>query len=360
MNPTVAVLRGAGREPRGRRRRGRVRERARGAGGRASSRCCEPGDHVVASRALYGGIDDPAEAPVRASCRVELDLRRSRRPRRLARRGAAETKAFFGETIGNPAGNVLDIEAVAGDRPRARRAADRRQHVRDAVPVPADRVRRRHRRPLGDEVHRRPRHEHRRRRRRLRHASTGRTAASRSSPTRRRPTTGSRSTRRSAIYGYLMKLRAETLRDLGAALQPVQRVPVPAGPRDAVAAHGAPRRERARRRRVPRGARAASTVATPGCRQPATRAARREATCRAARARSSRSTSPAAATAGQRFIRGADAVEPPRERRRREEPRHPPGEHDPPPALATRSSPAPASARARSACRSGLEDPSTT
>ena len=45
-------------------------------------------------------------------------------------------------------------------------------------------------------------------------------------------------------YGYLMKLRAETLRDLGAAHEPVQRVPVPAGTRDAVAADGAPRRER--------------------------------------------------------------------------------------------------------------------
>ncbi len=37
-------------------------------------------------------------------------------------------------------------------------------------------------------------------------------------------------------FGYLMKLRAETLRDLGGALSPVQRFPVPAGAGDAVAA----------------------------------------------------------------------------------------------------------------------------
>ena len=39
--------------------------------------------------------------------------------------------------------------------------------VADAVPGPADRARRRHRRPLGDQVHRRPRHLDRRRDRRL-------------------------------------------------------------------------------------------------------------------------------------------------------------------------------------------------
>ena len=51
-------------------------------------------------------------------------------------------------------------------------------------------------------------------------------------------------------YGYLMKLRAETLRDLGAALLAVQRLPVPAGARDAVAADGPPRRRtRGRSRR---------------------------------------------------------------------------------------------------------------
>ena len=49
------------------------------------------------------------------------------------------------------------------------------------------------------------------------------------------------------MYGYLMKLRAESLRDLGACHEPVQRVPVPARAGDAAAAHGAPRRERAGR-----------------------------------------------------------------------------------------------------------------
>ena len=61
-------------------------------------------------------------------------------------------------------------------RPRPGRAGHRRQHVRPA-PRPADRARRRHRHPLGDEVDRRPRDGDRRRRRRRRHVRLGRERA---------------------------------------------------------------------------------------------------------------------------------------------------------------------------------------
>jgi O-acetylhomoserine (thiol)-lyase len=72
----------------------------------------EPGDHVVSSSALYGGTVNQLKHLLR-KMNVELtwvnpdDLdawRQAVRPR---------TKAFFAETIGNPAGNVLDIEGVA-------------------------------------------------------------------------------------------------------------------------------------------------------------------------------------------------------------------------------------------------------
>ncbi len=42
------------------------------------------------------------------------------------------------------------------------------------------------------------------------------------------------------MYGYLMKLRAESLRDLGGCLEPVQRVPVSSGAGNAAAADGPP------------------------------------------------------------------------------------------------------------------------
>jgi O-acetylhomoserine (thiol)-lyase len=72
----------------------------------------EPGDHVVSSSALYGGTVNQLKHLLR-KMNVELTWVDPDDP--SAWRGAvqANTKAFFGETIGNPAGNVLDIEAVA-------------------------------------------------------------------------------------------------------------------------------------------------------------------------------------------------------------------------------------------------------
>jgi O-acetylhomoserine (thiol)-lyase len=71
-----------------------------------------PGDHVVSSSALYGGTVNQLKHLLRKMS-VEItwvdpdDLdawKAALRP---------TTKAFFGETIGNPGGNVLDIEALA-------------------------------------------------------------------------------------------------------------------------------------------------------------------------------------------------------------------------------------------------------
>ncbi|HEY1480910.1 MAG TPA: O-acetylhomoserine aminocarboxypropyltransferase/cysteine synthase family protein [Gaiellales bacterium] len=72
----------------------------------------EPGDHVVASRALYGGTLTQLKHVLR-KLSVELTFVD---PLDLdAWRGAVRptTKAFFAETIGNPSGTVLDLEAVA-------------------------------------------------------------------------------------------------------------------------------------------------------------------------------------------------------------------------------------------------------
>jgi O-acetylhomoserine (thiol)-lyase len=72
----------------------------------------QPGDHVIASRALYGGSLTQLKH-LFSKLSVGLDFvdpgdlgawRRAARP---------ETKALFGETIGNPAGTVLDLEGVS-------------------------------------------------------------------------------------------------------------------------------------------------------------------------------------------------------------------------------------------------------
>jgi O-acetylhomoserine (thiol)-lyase len=72
----------------------------------------EPGDHIVSSSALYGGTVNQLKHLLR---KMNVELSWVDPDDLPAWRAAvqANTKAFFGETIGNPAGNVLDIEAVA-------------------------------------------------------------------------------------------------------------------------------------------------------------------------------------------------------------------------------------------------------
>jgi O-acetylhomoserine (thiol)-lyase len=73
----------------------------------------EPGDHVVSSQALYGGTVNQFKHVLR-KMNVALTWVDPDDGAAWDKAVRPETKAFFGETIGNPGGNVLDIEAVAG------------------------------------------------------------------------------------------------------------------------------------------------------------------------------------------------------------------------------------------------------
>ena len=138
------------------------------------------------------------------------------------------TKLFFGETISNPKIEILDIEAVAGRGPRGGRAPHRRQHRRDALRAAAARAGRRHRRALGDEVPRRPRHDHRRRHRRRRHLrlrqgprEVPELQHARGELPRARVRAGPRRRRAlGANLAYILKARVQLLRDLGSAIAP--------------------------------------------------------------------------------------------------------------------------------------------
>jgi O-acetylhomoserine (thiol)-lyase len=72
----------------------------------------QPGDHIVASAALYGGSVTQLK---HLSRKLGLEVTFVDPDRLDAWRHAlrAETKLLYGETIGNPGGNVLDIQAVA-------------------------------------------------------------------------------------------------------------------------------------------------------------------------------------------------------------------------------------------------------
>lgn len=72
----------------------------------------EPGDHVVASSALYGGSVTQLKHLFR-KLSVSLDFVDPDRPEAWRAALKPNTKLLFAETIGNPGGNVLDIEAVA-------------------------------------------------------------------------------------------------------------------------------------------------------------------------------------------------------------------------------------------------------
>jgi O-acetylhomoserine (thiol)-lyase len=72
----------------------------------------QPGDHIVASGALYGGTVTQLK---HLSRKLALELAFVDPDDLSAWRSALrpETKLLYGETIGNPGGNVLDIRAVA-------------------------------------------------------------------------------------------------------------------------------------------------------------------------------------------------------------------------------------------------------
>jgi O-acetylhomoserine (thiol)-lyase len=72
----------------------------------------QPGDHVVSSAALYGGTVNQLKHLL-GKLNVELTWVDPDDPEAWRQAVRTNTKAFFGETIGNPGGNVLDIETVA-------------------------------------------------------------------------------------------------------------------------------------------------------------------------------------------------------------------------------------------------------
>jgi O-acetylhomoserine (thiol)-lyase len=71
-----------------------------------------PGDHVIASSALYGGTVTQFKH-VLGKLSVELDFVDTDDISSWKSAVKENTKLLFAETIGNPGGNVLDIEAVA-------------------------------------------------------------------------------------------------------------------------------------------------------------------------------------------------------------------------------------------------------
>jgi len=71
-----------------------------------------PGDHIVTARTLYGGTFTQFEHTFR-KLGIDVTFVDPDEPNNFAEAITPRTRALYGETIGNPGGNVLDLEAVA-------------------------------------------------------------------------------------------------------------------------------------------------------------------------------------------------------------------------------------------------------
>ena len=71
-----------------------------------------PGDEIVSSNSLYGGTHTQFDITLR-NWGVKTVFVESADPENYRRALTPRTRAFYGETIGNPRGDILDSEAVA-------------------------------------------------------------------------------------------------------------------------------------------------------------------------------------------------------------------------------------------------------
>ncbi len=177
-----------------------------------------PGDHIVASSALYGGTITQLKH-VLGKLSVGLDFVDPDDPEAWRAAITDDTKLLFAETIGNPGGNILDIEKVA----EIAHASECPLMVDNTFATPylckpldwgadivvysATKFLGGHGTSLGGVV-----------------VDSGNfTWSNGRFPVVAEPSSayhGLAFHETFGVYGYLMKLRAETLRDLGAALSP--------------------------------------------------------------------------------------------------------------------------------------------
>ena len=123
---------------------------------------CQAGDHIVSASTLYGGTYNQFDYTF-PRLGIDVTFVDPSDPENFRRAIRPNTKIIYGETLGNPRINVFPFEEVAAIAREYRHPADDRQHLRHALPVPALRVGREHCGPFDHQVHRRARHQHRRR-----------------------------------------------------------------------------------------------------------------------------------------------------------------------------------------------------
>ena len=202
------------------------------------------GSNVVSVPLLYGGTYT-LFAHQMPAMGIDVRFAKDDSPAALEALIDDRTAAVFCETIGNPAGNIPDLEAITAMAHRHGVPVIVDNTVATPVLMQAHRLRRRYRRPLADEVHGRPWHLDRRHHCRFREVPLG--GAQGPLPDVEHARTGLsrcglyRGARSGGVHRPCPNCAAAQHR---VGDQPVQRVPVPAGDRDAGAADGTARVER--------------------------------------------------------------------------------------------------------------------
>lgn len=79
----------------------------------ALTNVAEAGDHIVASSSLYGGTDSLLRHTFKKLGIAVTFVAEPNDPAQWRAATQANTKAFFGETIGNPKGDILDLDAIS-------------------------------------------------------------------------------------------------------------------------------------------------------------------------------------------------------------------------------------------------------
>ena len=207
----------------------------------------EAGDHIVSSSSIYGGTYNLFKYTLK---KLGIDVTFVENQDDAEEWRAAvrpEHEAVLRGDDRQPEDQHPRHPSGRRCRARERHPAHRRQHDRDAVPDQAVRVRRRHRRALRHEVPRRPRHRHRRRHRRRRKVRVVQErrqvpGSDRSRPELPRRQLHRRGRRRAGLHHQ--GPRAAAARP-GCRHRAAERVAAHPGHRDPVAAHRAPRAERA-------------------------------------------------------------------------------------------------------------------
>ena len=266
---------------------------------RRRSRCRtwrSAGDNIVSSTDLYGGTWNLFANTLKDQG-IEARFVDPTDPEAFARATDDRTRAYYAETLPNPKLIPFPIAEVAAIGRTLRHPADHGQHRRPAAGAPV-----RPRRGGGDvfhhEIYRRPRHLDRRRRHRRRQFRLGGPPDAPAGAEHARPVLPRRGLVAGGQAAGADRLHPE---DAGhAAARPrrgdgaVQRVPVPAGRRDAGAAHARAQPQCAGGRQLSwPGARTCRGSSTRRHHKASARSGRRS-TCRTARAAWSGSNSPAA------------------------------------------------------------------